>query len=137
MKCSCGWNGSPLASFEAEEAGIVLVAVRVQGLREDVLAEVVRQLLLVGEIAVARVEALRKQQQGPDPIAALRELRRMGEFVGVPLGVISPDVLDLEPVAAFRDILGEVRPADPANLLRGSRERRTGPMRTRPRSADG
>ena len=45
----------------------MLVAVRVQGLREDVLAEVVRQLLLVGEIAVARVEALRKQQQGPDP----------------------------------------------------------------------
>jgi len=43
---------------EAEEAGVVLVALGIQRTGEQVLAEVVRQLLLVGEVAVAGIETL-------------------------------------------------------------------------------
>jgi hypothetical protein len=59
---------------EAEEAWVVLVTSRIEGLREQVLAEAVRQLLLVWQIAVAGVEALRQKQQVADAVAVFGEL---------------------------------------------------------------
>ena len=44
---------------EAAEAGVVLVALRVQRASQQILGVVVRQLIVISEIAVARIEALR------------------------------------------------------------------------------
>ncbi len=59
--------------LEAQKPRVVLVCMRVQA-GKQVLAVVVRQLLLVGQVAVAGVEALGQEQQTADPVAVLGEV---------------------------------------------------------------
>lgn len=66
-------------------------------------------LVGVGQIAIAGVEALGQQEQTADAIAVVLKLARVLELVGVPLGVVGPDVFNLVGFLAFAgDILGKV-----------------------------
>lgn len=56
-------------------------------------------LLGVWLIAVARIEALRQEQQTTDSVAILGEVGRVPELI-LTVGVIGPDVLNLVAVVA-------------------------------------
>lgn len=51
-------------------------------------------------VSVAGVEALRQKEQTADPVAVLREVRRVLELIVVLVGVVGPDVLNLVAVLA-------------------------------------
>jgi hypothetical protein len=53
------------------------------------------QFLLVRQIAVAGVEALRQEQQVADPVPIISELAGVRELVLMPFGMVGPGVLDL------------------------------------------
>jgi hypothetical protein len=54
----------------------------------------VRELLLVGQIAVARVEGLREEQKTADTVSILCEIGWVGELVRVLVGVICPNMFN-------------------------------------------
>jgi hypothetical protein len=82
---------------KAQEPGVVLITLRVQGASEEILAIVVRQLFLVSQITVAGVETLGQEQQATNPITRGSEVAGMSEFIRVSLCVVGPDMLDLVP----------------------------------------
>jgi hypothetical protein len=82
--------------YESAEAGVVVVGVLVQAAGQEVLAVVVDELLLIGQVAVTGVETLRQEEQVADPVPVFGELAGVSELVLVSLGVIGLDVLDLE-----------------------------------------
>ena len=88
-------EGQPAALDEGDEARVLLVAQRVETCRQEVLTEVVRELLPVRIVVVARVELPREEKEVTYAVAVPGEVGLMGEVVGVALGMVSPDVLDL------------------------------------------
>ena len=64
-----------------------------------------REFLPVRIVVVGRVELPGEEKEVTDPVAVPGEVGLMGELGAVPLGVISPDVLnlvaDLAPVVEF------------------------------------
>ena len=94
----CGSERQAALFDEAEEARIVVVSILVEAPCKQVLTVVLHDLLLVRQVAIAGIEALRQEQQVSDAIAILRELARMRELIFVALRMIGPDVLDLEAI---------------------------------------
>lgn len=93
------WKAASL--HELDEARIVLIALAVERTGEQVLAQVVRQLLCVGQRAVARVELLRQEQESADSVSMLSKVRSVAELVNVPVRLIGPDMLNLVSVWPF------------------------------------
>src|SRR4051812_4851036 len=85
----------PAFGDEALEPGVVVVRHLMKTARQQILSLIVLAFLVVGQIAVARVEALGEQQQSADAVPILLELAGVRKLVGVPLRVIGPDVLNL------------------------------------------
>ena len=96
-----GTEWQPTLVNEAQETRIALVRFLVQAACQQVLLQVVFALLGVGQIAVARVEALGQQQQAADTVTILREcacsrlVSRRPELLCVSFWMVGPDVLDL------------------------------------------
>src|SRR5438876_8133106 len=81
------------------ERRVPVVRIGVQRLREEILFQVVRQFLAVGQGAVTGVEGFGEQQQSTKAVTIFIEVSLVGELVLVLLPLVGPNVLHL--VAGF------------------------------------
>ena len=56
---------------------------------------VMRELLVVGEVAIAGIEALRQEKEAADAVAHGVKVAGMLELILVAIGMVGPDVLNL------------------------------------------
>jgi hypothetical protein len=104
-------EGQAAALDEGDEARVFLVAQRIETRRQEVLTKVVRKLLLVRIVVVARIELSRQEKEVADPVAVPREVGVVGEVIAVALRVVGPYVFDLVADLARVDEFGVDRRA--------------------------
>jgi hypothetical protein len=95
LELRIGFKGWSAFLHKLEKSWVAFIALRVQRLRQQVLGQVVRQFLLVGQIAVAGVELLRQEQQPADTVAILGKISCMVELISVAFRVLRPDKFNL------------------------------------------
>jgi hypothetical protein len=91
---------------ESPEAGVMVIRALVEALRQQILREIVLSFFCVRQIAVARVEALRQEQEAADAVPELLEFARMSKLISVTVEMVRPDVLDFVALAPALRILG-------------------------------
>ena len=94
----------PRSLDELQEARVMVVCLRVQRTCKKVLCVVVGKFLVVGEVAIARIELLGQEQEATDPVSVLVEVGLVAELVAMASWMVGPDVLDFVAVAAFAHI---------------------------------